>query len=226
MAMPTQIPACKFCKTGIPLADVNVATDIALCRACGKSMSYAEIAPPPEMENFDENTPPDGIRIVSGMRGREIVRKKISPIVWFFIPFTMLWSGLSMGGIYGSQIANGKFDLGRSFFGIPFLLGSIGLVTMILFMLFGRVVISLVGGELQVRIHVGPIGWRRKLSVDQEATVRIKSANWQRNNQPVEEIVVTNRDGKTLKFGAGFSAEGRLWMAEAVRRMIRSGGIS
>ncbi|HEX7261284.1 MAG TPA: hypothetical protein VF258_05670 [Luteolibacter sp.] len=107
---------CQSCGSGIALGDVNVVNDIALCRSCGKTMSFSEIAPIPGAENIDLNRPPKGVRIEgSPIYGRSIIYRKISPVVFFLIPFTAAWSGFSMSGIYGSQIMEGKFDLTRSF---------------------------------------------------------------------------------------------------------------
>ena len=44
-----------------------------------------------------------------------------SPIAFFLVPFMCVWSGGSLGGVYGSQVLNGEFDLGISLFGIPFI---------------------------------------------------------------------------------------------------------
>ena len=39
----------------------------------------------------------------------------------------LIWSGGSLGGIYGTQIANQEFSLLQSLFGIPFIIGTINL---------------------------------------------------------------------------------------------------
>ena len=55
--------------------------------------------------------------------------KRISPLALFFIPFTCIWSGGSLSGIYGPQFMQHSFDLQRSLFGIPFLIGSVVLLS-------------------------------------------------------------------------------------------------
>jgi len=87
--------------------------------------------------------------------------KRISPSVFFFVPFTCVWSGLSMAGIYGTQIARRAFDLKLSLFGIPFLLGSIFLVGSCLFMLFGKRVLTLRRGKGVYFSGIGATGWTR-----------------------------------------------------------------
>jgi hypothetical protein len=202
---------------------VNVSSDLALCRACGKTMSFSDIAPIPGAVDMDMSRPPKGVRIEeSPIRGRSIIYRKISPVVIFLIPFTAAWSGFSMAGIYGSQIMEGKFDPARSLFGLPFLLGTIVLVSVIAFMLFGRWRFSLNRGLLEVATEVGPIGWTRRLACDKTARVAIRQAKWTKNNQ-VQYHIQVDCSGSTLKFGSMIPDEPKHFIAEAVRRMIAEG---
>ena len=106
---------CQSCGADISLADVNVANDIALCRACGKTMPFSEIAPIPGSENVDLARPPKGVRIEeSPIHGRSIIYRKISPVVFFLIPFTAAWSGFSMYRDLRMADQEGKFDPARA----------------------------------------------------------------------------------------------------------------
>lgn len=218
--MSTYPYSCGSCGAGIALADVNVATDIALCRACGKTMPFSDIAPIPGAADVDLSRPPKGVRIEdSPIRGRSIIYRKTPLIVLFFIPFTAMWSGISMTGIYGRQIAKGEFDPGMSLFGLPFLIGTIVLVSAILFMLFGRWRFSCNRGQLEVATEVGPIGWTRRLACDKSARVSIKASAWRQNNVPQNQIHVECQ-GNSLKFGAMIPEDRKVFIAEAIRRML------
>jgi hypothetical protein len=211
---------CQSCGAAIALADVNVANDIALCRACGKTMPFSEIAPTPGSENIDLAHPPKGVRIEeSPIYGKSIIYRKIPVAVFFLIPFTAAWSGLSMYGIYGSQFKKGEFDLMTSLFGLPFLTGSVFLVSLILFCLFGRWRIGYSGGVLAAAMQVGPIGWTRRLVCDKSARVSIRPAKWQKNNVP-QNLIQVECQGNTLKFGSPIPDEAKVFIAEAVRRTI------
>lgn len=48
-----------------------------------------------------------------------------------------------MWGIYGTQIIKGKFELSQSLFGIPFLIGTIVLLSVIFFTLFSKIMMRL-----------------------------------------------------------------------------------
>jgi hypothetical protein len=211
---------CRFCNGGIALVDVNVATDIALCRACGKTMQFSGIAPIPGAADMDLSRPPKGVRIEeSPIRGRSIIYRKIPPVLIFLIPFTAVWSGFSMSGIYGRQISEGKFDPAASLFGLPFLIGTIVLVSVIAFMLFGRWRFSYNRGLLEVAAEVGAFGWTRRLACDKKARVSIKASAWRKNNVPQNQIHV-DCQGNSLKFGAMIPDDRKHFIAEAIRRML------
>ena len=211
---------CQSCGAAVALADVNVANDIALCRACGKTMPFTEIAPIAGSENVDLARPTKGVRIEeSPIHGRSITYRKIPLVVLFLIPFTAAWSGFSMYGIYGSQLKKGEFDLASSLFGLPFLIGTVFLVSFILFCLFGRWRIGYSGGVLAASMQVGPIGWTRRLVCDKSARVSIRPAKWQNNSGP-QNLIQVECQGNTLKFGTAIPDEAKAFIAEAIRRTI------
>ena len=60
----------------------------------------------------------------------------------------MVWSGFSLGGIYGSQFSFGQFNLGALFFGLIFVMGSIFLASKAAMSVFGEVRFELKGDTL------------------------------------------------------------------------------
>ena len=107
---------CPSCRSRIPADDLNVSTDIALCRACDKPFRISEavgsapadpqlLATPPSGAWFDPL--PDGFRAGASTR---------SWMALFIVPFTCVWSGGSLFGIYGTQIVHGRFNVGMSLF--------------------------------------------------------------------------------------------------------------
>ena len=214
---------CQFCRAGIALADVNVAADIALCRTCGKTMPFSAIAPLAGAAEVDPQRPPKGVRIEdSAIRGRSIIYRKISPIVLFLIPFAAAWSGGSMFGLYGTQLREGHFDLLRSLFGLPFLVVTVILVSLILFMLFGRWRIGYAQGLLTVAMEIGPFGWTRRLTCDRSARVSVQTSIWQRNGTQ-QRVIQVDCQGNTLKFGSALPDPALTFIAEALRRSIAEG---
>ena len=110
--------------------------------------------------------------------------------------------------LYGQQIVERTFDLEATLFGIPFLIGSIVLVARCLFLLFGKRVLTLSGGNGRYFVGVGPIG----------KTVRFK---YDRNTQ-VESyghICITNKhDSNSVCICSGFSKDALRYVAAILRR--------
>lgn len=154
--------ACPACRSEIPLEDVNVASDLALCRRCEKPHSYAELLEQRELGPIDLNHPPKGMWLLRKPNGFELGLSTRSVAAVFLVPFTLVWGGGSMGGIYGSQIAKGQFELLPSLFGIPFFLGTLVLLFFTLMTLSGKQVLRVDHSGAEIFTGIGRFGWRRR----------------------------------------------------------------
>jgi hypothetical protein len=213
---------CPYCKAKIPLDDVNVANDIALCRACQRTCSFSTASSTSEISPKILDAPPKWVRMETGFNGEAtIVYHRLSPMLWFFLPFTVLWSGGSMIGIYGTQIWNGKYDLGQSLFGIPFLFGTIILLTVILYMIFGKWIITLDRGQGKVFVGVGSLGWTREFSYNRDSLVSLKMTSVQVNNVSQKGISIRT-DDKDFVFGALMKEEAKRFVAAAILQQVEN----
>ncbi len=213
---------CPYCNSEIDAVDVNVATDIALCRQCGKTTSFSQLSRLGNLD-LDLNDPPKYVKLGTDYLEpvTKIVYKKIPLIVLFIVPFTAVWAGVSTSGIYGSQILNGKFDPVASLFGIPFLIGSIVLVSVCLFMLFGKVVIKLDHGEGSVFMGAGRLGWTRRFTYSRGSMATLKMTNVRVNNVSQEGICI-NTDGQgNFVFGTMLEQQSKEYIAAYLTREFR-----
>ena len=153
---------CPKCRGEIPLEDVNVSTDLALCRSCGERYAYSRLVEEQTLIPVDLNRPPKGTWFRGDVAGFEVGSTTRSAGAFFLVPFMCVWSGLSLGGIYGTQIVKGEFNLMMSLFGIPFLLGTICLGSIAVMSVFGTILVRVRGDAGVVFTGVGPIGWRRR----------------------------------------------------------------
>jgi len=212
---------CQSCGAVIPLADVNVSSDIALCRACGNTMPFSGLVPISD-SSVDLQHPPKGVRIVEDiLQGKSIIYRRFSPFLLFLIPFSTVWSGLTFA-VYGTQIRAGRFDLDKSLLGLPLLIMTVCLLSLTIFLLLGRWRISVNRDQLAVAAGVGPIGWTRRLACDRSARVSIKrSSKWMvgRSNVPESQIQV-DCQGNILKFGTMLPEEVKNFIAELIRRTL------
>ena len=177
---------CPECGANVPLADMNVAADVALCRACGTRSRIAELR-----ESGGDATDykalsgptPKHVKVVRDLNdpsGKVELRYwKFSPVVLFLIPFTCVWSGMSIGVIYGSQIVKHALDWKLSLFGIPFLIGTVVLVGVILNLLFARRRLVLERGHGTYSAKVFGIGRTRHFDLNRETKLSVDQAAMQ-----------------------------------------------
>ncbi|WDE96631.1 hypothetical protein PQO03_01445 [Lentisphaera profundi] len=211
---------CPECSAQVSIDDVNVSTDIALCRSCGKTCSFADISGQAEVPDFNELKMPKHIRIEPDFGdGKSIVYKKMSPIVLFLIPFTAAWGGFSMWGIYGRQIMKGEFDLTQSLFGLPFLFGTIVLTSVCLFALFGKWLVTLNNGRGTVFVGLGPLGWKRKFLYQKNTRVTVDYSGIRQNNRPMKCIHIQG-GSKEMKFGSGMKEESLEYIASFIANEV------
>lgn len=217
---------CPKCGAEVPLSDINVSADLMLCKSCGETSSFAEAVNEVGDESVLVKPPPKHLRIetdpMDPERRTTITYKKIPLLALFFIPFTCVWSGFSMTGIYGSQIAKGAFDPKLSLFGIPFLIGSIVLVSTCLFTLFGKRVLELKGGEAKYFAGVFGIGLRKRFHYDCQTKVSRGVATFQQKGQTIEDIQISPSDGSgKIRIFALTDDDALNYILEFLRRAFR-----
>ena len=177
---------CPECGANVPLADMNVAADVALCRACGTRSRIAELR-----ESGDDASDykvlsgpaPKHLKVVcdpNDPSGKvELRYRRLNPAVFFLIPFACVWSGFSLGGIYGTQIIKHAFDWKISLFGVPFLIGTVLLVGVILDMLFARRRLILEYRHGSYSSKVFGIGRTRHFDLTRETGFSVEQATMQ-----------------------------------------------
>ncbi len=127
-----------------------------------------------------------------------------------------VWSGFSLGGIYGTQIYHGKFNLGMSLFGIPFVLGTLFLGSMAVMSACGKVTLQVIGNEGTVFTGVGPIGWRRRFQWNEVTGIR-RTIRYGNRGSSSEQITLEGT--KKINFGSGINAERLEFILSALRQL-------
>ena len=207
---------CPKCRTEIPLEDVNVSTDLALCRQCSQTYSFAELSQNREVLDVDFSRPPRGVWYRNQGNEFEVGSSTRSWAALFLVPFTLVWAGGSIGGIYGSQFIHHKFDLFQSLFGIPFLIGSVVLVSLTLMTVLGKLAVRGTGDHGSVFIGVGPFGWNRRFRWSEIRSVKMSLTKWQQNNR---NLPVIELEGPTaIRFGSQLSEKRRNFIYAVLRQ--------
>lgn len=218
MDATTKTYRCPQCAGEIPMADINVATDVALCRRCGKATPFSLLSGIPELDFAQLDAPMKGVTVTESMiGGTELVYRRFSNQVFFLVPFTAVWGGISLGLIYGSQIAKGKFDLGDSLFGLPFALGTLAMILWIVFLIFGKHRLRLDRGQGEFFSGVGPVGRTKRFTYGPETVVSLELIKFEVNGVKQRAISVRTGDD-SVKFGALLRDDAKRYFAAWIAR--------
>jgi hypothetical protein len=214
---------CPICQSAIGLQDINVSTDIALCRKCNKTFSFSEIHHKPSSGFPDLNAPPAGAWFEQSPGGFRTGGTTRSWMALFFIPFTCVWSGGSLSGIYGKQLLTGHFDLSSSMFGLPFLIGSIFLLGLCAMSVAGKVEIVQNQNRMSIFVGVGVLGWTRNYQMSDFSSVREERAlnanwNWGAWNRRGAAIILEGK--RRAAFGSNLTEERRYFVLSALRKIF------
>jgi hypothetical protein len=212
--------ACPSCRSAIAMDDVNVSTDIALCRGCGETFSLSAIVGGAGIDGPDLNAPPSGAWFEQLSRGFRVGASTRSWMALFLVPFTCVWAGMSLSGIYGKQITSRHFDPFSSLFGLPFLVGSIALVSMCAMTVAGKVELLQSEDRLSVFIGVGPLGWSRKFQWSDFSSAREDSRRTGfRWNGQGQAIVLEGK--RRVALGSMWNEEKRYFVLSVLKKMLR-----
>ncbi len=228
--MPTPCPTC-----GQPFlpADVNVAADVAYCRRCEQAWKLSLLVngsggarPPAPPSAVDAATldaalaqPPPGVTFQETARGFTLWATTRSPVAFFLVPFMLVWSGGSLGGIFGTQWVQGKFHPMMSLVGLPFLIGTVFLGAFTLMSICGHVSLRVEDGQGEVFTGVGPVGRRKPFRWDEVTNVQEAATSYSKNGRPSLAIQLDG-PAKRVSFGTGLNETRRYFVLQALRRML------
>ncbi len=206
---------CPQCGKVIPAENVNIATDMALCGACNEAFKVSECA---DLDAVNEDVladPPSGAWYRGEFGGFSVGASTRSPIAFLMVPFMCVWSSVSLGVIYGSQIVSGKFSLMFSLFGIPFLLMGILFWTFTLMAICGKVVVTVQDTDGTVFAGIGPIGWRRRFDWSEVKVIREEASIMHYPGGYMRGIIFEGKG--RLKFGTSLNEKRRYFMLSALK---------
>ena len=223
---------CPTCRAKIATDDINVSTDVALCRSCGNTFHISEIlggtssilaslvnSVVPPSGPVDLNSSPSGAWYRPEADGFTAGASTRSWSALFLVPFTCVWAGGSMFGIYGTQIIKGHFNLPMSLFGLPFLIGSCFLVSFCAMMTLGKVSVSVHGDRLAVFTGIGPFGITRTASLSEFKIISEDFASGAMNNNRTSRVIRLE-GSRSMAFGSMLSTERRYFLLAALRTAL------
>ncbi|MBO7299378.1 MAG: hypothetical protein J6V41_06185 [Kiritimatiellae bacterium] len=173
--------SCPSCGGTISQSNMNIKEGIALCPKCGEIIGMSDLISVPsstEIACVLNSTPPKGITLVKDNQyslTSDLTLKywRFNPTVLFLIPFTAIWGGFSIWGLYVEPfIKTGTLDAKNALFGLPFLFGTIFLICLILSLLFGKRVLKLSSGKGSYAFKVFGIGRTKHFELNRSTQIQ------------------------------------------------------
>ncbi len=209
---------CPKCKVQITKEHINIMTDVAQCQQCDYIFKISEVLSNEIDDGFNINIPPDGAWIKTDFNYTVIGATTRSPIAFFLVPFMIVWSGGSIGSIYGSQIVNGKFDPEMALFGVPFLIGSIIFWSIAAMTIWGKVELTLDNNGGKIFTGLQNIGITKKFTWDDISTIKENQSAYK---FPGSHGMVISLEGKKrISFGNGINESRRYYIYKALKEII------
>ena len=209
---------CPNCNAIIANEDINIQKDIAKCQNCNHVFSISSNIS--TQRKFDANLPPKGAWYSNDFETTIVGAATRSAAAFFLVPFMIVWSGGSLGGIYGSQILSGNFNPFISLFGIPFLIGSVIFWSVTAMAIAGKVEIVFNNEGGKIFTGVGKIGFTKSFIWNDIDAVEESASNIRYPNSSSYKISLVGQ--KRISFGTGLNDERRYYVMSVLRNYLNS----
>ncbi len=154
---------CPTCGSAVAADGVDAKADTVFCARCRGTFRLSNLVADGYADDATDNErTPHGAWFRVEVDEWEVGATTRSAMALLLVPFACLWSGISVGAIYGSQIMQAHFNLLLSLAGLPFLLGTLVLVPLATMSLCGKAVVRVRGDEAEAFVGVGSIGKRKR----------------------------------------------------------------
>lgn len=210
---------CPRCGAVLAMEDVNMATDMALCRACNQISRFSDLVQEERDEDILDSMP-RRMRVVKTARGLEVTYKKPKGSGFFLLFFSLVWNSLTYFFLF---MVMGKIPHEIWFFKlffIPFILIGLGTLLGAVYVLFGHMTLILAPGRGELFRGLGNVGRRQQFLLAKDSRISIESSNIQQNHRVLEKIVVEQPGRKPFEFGTGIAeTEAQQYVAAILRQM-------
>lgn len=163
---------------------------------------------------------PARMSVVKTVRGVELTYKKSRIMGFAVLGFSLLWSTLVYCCVYFMLSKEGGPDWSGAKFMIPFILVGIVGISIALYVLFGRMVLTLNLGSGELFRGIGDIGRRQPFRLERDAPISIRETNVWVNGRLLYKIVVDQPQGKPFQFGTCLAEDdARRYVVALLERM-------
>lgn len=209
---------CPKCDSLIANENINIQKDIAKCTVCNNVFIISDIVSP--KIKFDPNFPPDGTWYTNDFETTVVGATTKSKAAFFLIPFMIVWSGFSLGGIYGSQIISGNFNPILALFGIPFIIGTLVLGAYVLMTIVGKIEVTFNNDGGKIFTGIGKIGITKTFAWKDINVIEESLSNIRQGSRTYRQISLIGQ--KRTSFGSGLSDERRYYIMSVLQNHLKN----
>lgn len=241
-------PTCTRCKRPIPSEDINVAQDVAYCRACNLSYQLSTLTQGGEVDPaVDVNNPPagawyriDGTETVIGATHRSVGTAFgallfglfwngiVSVFVGLAMASTLRLMGFAPPSWFPAPRMNGGpmgwgLTLFLWIFLLPFIAIGLAMIGAFFSSIAGRTEVRIDNNEAVVVNGIGKIGRCRRFARSDATGIRLDIKQWHDRDGDRHrnaDIVIELGEGKPVKFGSMLTEPRRRFVAGAVRKSL------
>lgn len=241
-------PACPQCGRAIVSGDINVANDVAYCRACNLAHRLSALVEDASVgAGVDFNRPPEGVAVSSS--GRSLLVRATHRSIGMALGslgVALFWNGIVSifvlvaiaGTLHNLHVRLPRWfpapDMNESpmspgmnvflwLFLTPFIAIGLGMLGAFLMSLAGRTDVRIDHDAGEVFTGIGPLGYRRRFSATAVSHVRVEDRHWRDNDGDYRNktaIVIETREGKRIRFGTLLTDERRKFVAAVIRKAL------
>ena len=235
---------CPACKAPLAVDDINMKEGVALCRACAKLSTLADVLRAAELLNVNTSAVPDGCGIRQGENEQVIFASmRDGGAAGFMLFFTLFWNlivsifvviaiTMTVQSITGStptwlpnvQGSGGGPPFGSLWFFwlflTPFILVGVGTACVAITSLIGRTELRVRGSTATTFTGFWNIGVRRTFDIGRVTSVVIGETTWKQNERSLPQIVISA--DREIRLGSGLRDDRRLWLAGVLRETLVS----
>jgi len=241
-------PICSKCRRVIPGDDVNVANDVAFCRACNLAHKLSELVQGVSLEaNLDVTRPPAGAWYQSSGLGAVIgaTHRSLGSALGL-LAVSVFWNGivsvfvaLALSAALhhlkvpvpewfpAPKMNKQEMGVGMTLFLwlflTPFILIGLAMLAGFFSCLFGRTEVRIRHAEGEVYTGIGPLGYRRRFNTQAVTDVRTDDRCWRDSDgdsRRKTEIVIETQQGRLIRFGSMLREDRMKFVAGALRRVL------
>lgn len=201
------------------MENVNMATDMALCRICKKVSKFSELVQEKRDEEILESLP-RRMKVMKTARGLEVTYKKPKIVGFLYLFFSLFWNAVTYGLLLVMMNTKAGSNMVGQLFCIPFMLIGLGMFLATVYALFGRITLTLTPGRGELFRGVGNLGRRQQFVLGKDCRISVEVGPIQQNHKTLDKIVVEQPSGKPFEFGTEIAErKAQLYVAALLRQM-------